>query len=139
MGLYSAYETDVNKEVNGVDVQLPANDDGTIPSIIISRLGGANKQYARAMEHAQKPYRRQIQLGTMDKELHEKIVLEVFASHIVKGWSNVQDREANVMPFNTGNVVKLLNDLPELYTELFNQSNSIELFRTSTLEEDAKN
>lgn len=139
MGLYSAYKTDVNKEVNGVEVQLPANDDGTTPVILVSRLGGANKQYARAIEHAQKPYRRQIQLGTMDKELHEKLVLEVFASHIIKGWSNVQDETNTVIPYTTANAVKLLTDLPALYDELFNQSNSIESFRSETMEADAKN
>lgn len=139
MSLYKNYATDVSKEVNGVAVELGKNEDGTTESIVISRAGESNKQYARALEHAQKPYRRQIQLGTMDKDTNEKLYMEVFASYIIKGWSNIRDENGVDMPFNKTNAIKLLTDLPELYNELFRQATSLELFRAEILEADAKN
>lgn len=139
MGLYSNYKTDVNKEVNGVPVEFGTNDDGTVITFILSRMGASNKQYVKALEAAQKPFRRQIQLGTLPQETNERIFREVFANTVLKGWVNVRDENEQDLPFNFVNAIKVLTDLPDLYDDLFRQANTIDLFRSEALEEDAKN
>lgn len=139
MGLYQAFKTDNQKEVNGVPIEFSANEDGTLPTIFISRMGESNKAYMRAIEHVQKPYRRQIQLQTMDKDLNNRLFREVFAQHIVKGWQNVQDETGAVLEFSQANVIRVLTELPDLYDELFKQAGSLELFKADTAETDAKN
>lgn len=139
MSLFKNYATDSAKEANGVTVPVGTNDDGTEISFVIARLGGGNKAYAKALEAAQKPYRRQIQLKTMDTELHEKIFREVFASTIIKGWSNVRDADEKEISFTSKNAAMLLEKLPNLYDDLFAQSQNLELFRSDTVEEDEKN
>lgn len=139
MSLFKNYATDSAKEANGVTVPFGTNDDGTEISFVIARLGGGNKAYAKALEAAQKPYRRQIQLKTMDTELHEKIFRDVFAATIIKGWSNVRDADEKEISFTSKNAAILLEKLPNLYDELFAQSQNLELFRSDTVEEDEKN
>ncbi|MES2180722.1 MAG: hypothetical protein V4493_01310 [Pseudomonadota bacterium] len=130
---------DQSKELNGVPIQFEANDDGTVPTFIIARMGETNKPYMKAIELAQKPYMRQIQLKTMNKELHEKIIREVFATTIIKDWSNIQDENGNGLVYSKDNAVKILTDLPELYTQLFNFAMSADAFKKEELEESAKN
>jgi len=139
MSLYKNWSTDINKEVNGIPVEFEANDDGTVPTFIISRMGATNKPYLRALEQAQKPYLRQIQLKTMDKDKHEKLILEVFATNIIKGWSNIQDENGNVLAYSKENAVKILTDLPEIYDNLFQVAMSADMFKKDELEESAKN
>ena len=38
--LTKIYKTDATKEVEGIRVEMPANDDGTIPFFVIARTGG---------------------------------------------------------------------------------------------------
>ena len=139
MSLYKNWSMDPAKEVNGVAVEFEANDDGTIPTFIVSRMGATNKPYLRALEQAQKPYQRQIQLKTINKEFHEKLILEVFATNIIKGWSNIQDENGNILTFNKENSVKILTDLPEIYDNLFAVAMSADMFKKDELEDSAKN
>lgn len=139
MSIFTNYSTDAKIEVEGVAIPLGFNDDKTEMSIVISRLGGANKQYLRALEIAQKPHRRAIQLGTIDKDLHERLVRDVFATHIIKGWSNIQDETGNAIVYNDSNAKMLLEKLPNLYDELFVQAQNLDNFRAEVIEADVKN
>lgn len=139
MSLYKSYSTDSAKEQNGVPIEFEANDDGTIPTFIVSRMGETNKEWSKALRIATKPYQRQMQLGVLPAEKDASIFLEVFAGTIVKDWSNVQDENGNVIPFSKANAIKVFTDLPDLYSILQKQAADAALFRKDVLEAEAKN
>lgn len=139
MSLYKNFGTNKEAESKGVSIEFGVNDDKSVIAFIVSRSGKSNKKYAKALEAATKPYRRQIQLGTMDDELANKIYMEVFISTVLKGWENVQDEKGKSMAFTKDNAVKLFTDLPELYEELQLKAADFTTFRDESREDDAKN
>lgn len=139
MGIYQSWKTDGKKESEGVEVQFEANEDGTIPTFTICRMGDSNKEFAKMLDQLTKPYRRQMQLGTLPKSKDAEIFMEVFVCTVLRGWSNVQDENNNIIPFNKENAIKVFTDLPEIYKELQANSSNLALFRVDALEAEAKN
>lgn len=139
MSLYKQYATNIDKETNGVTIEMGTNDDGSVISFILCRMGGSNKAYQKALEQATRPYRRQIQAETMSEELSEEIMMKVFCKTILKGWSNVRDQFDEALPFSAENARKLFTELPELYRELQSQAGSVATFRDEQLKDEAKN
>lgn len=141
MSLYKQYATDSTAEIEGVEIKMydAENEDGTIPTFVVSRMGKANKAYSKAMEAATRPHRRQIELGTLSNEKAEEMFMDVFASTVVKGWSNVYDRFGDLLPYSTQAARKLFTELPELYERLQEEARNVANFRESAREEEAKN
>ena len=139
MSLYKNYATDSDKEINGAEIPFEANEDGTIPTFIVSRIGDTNKEYMKSLRAATKPFQRQIDTGTLPAEKDAAIFMEVFISTILKGWFNVQDENGLNLPFNKVNAEKLFTDLPDVFKELQTQASSAALFRKTILEDQAKN
>jgi hypothetical protein len=139
MSLYTQFKTNAEKEVEGVEIQYGPNEDGTIPTFIISRMGKSNKAYTKALEAATRPYRRQIELGTMNNDTAETLFIGVFAKTVLKGWKNVRDESGAEIAFSEKAAVKLLTDLPEMYDDLQEKAKSASLFREESLEDEAKN
>lgn len=140
MSLYSQYATNQDKESTGATIEVGVNDDdNSVISFVVARMGGANKAYQKALEEATRPYRRQIQQGTLSESISEDILKRVFCKTILKGWSNVRDQFNEVLPFNQDTAYKLMTELPELYRELSEQASDIALFRDEQLKEEAKN
>lgn len=141
MSLYKQFATSCEKETEGVEIQLPEaeNDDGTVPTFIISRMGKSNKRYSKALEAATRPYRRQIELGTMNNDKAEEIFMGVFVDTVLKGWKNVRDESNKVLEFSKQAALKLFTDLPEVYERLQEEAKLTANFRDETLEEEAKN
>lgn len=132
--IYDVFETDAGKETDGIVL-----DYGEMGSIMISRAGGANKKFAKSLEFRSRPYKRQIDKGTMDNDTAVKLMAEVFADTIVIGWVGINDREGNPIEFNKENCVKLFIDLPELFADVQDASTSIANFQQEQNEDDSKN
>jgi hypothetical protein len=141
MSLYKQFATNSEKEIEGVEIEMveAENDDKTIPTFIISRMGKSNKRYSKALEAATRPYRRQIELGTMNNDKAEEIFLGVFVDTVLKGWKNVRDESGADMPFTKQTATKLFKDLPEVYERLQEEAKLSANFREASLEEEAKN
>lgn len=139
MSLYNQFGTDKKVEKEGVILQYGNTDDGKPIQIKICRAGGANVAYNKAMEAKTKPYRRQLQNGTLDIEVMTSILREVYADTVVIGWSNVEGADGKPMAFTRENVIKLFTDLPELFTDVQDQATNLALFRAEINEQDAKN
>ncbi len=141
MSLYKQFATNTEKEIEGIEVQMTEaeNDDGSIPTFVVSRMGKANKRYSKALEAATRPYRRQIELGTMNNDKAEEIFLGVFVDTVLKGWKNVRDESGADMPFTKQTATKLFKDLPEVYERLQEEAKLSANFREASLEEEAKN
>jgi hypothetical protein len=140
MSLYKLFKTDEASEQEGIWLEY-ADEDGKGPParIKIARAGGSNAKYMRVLERRYKPVRRQSQLGILDPKVSEEILAQVYAEAVLLGWENVTDPEGKPLPFNVENAVKLLTDLPELFSEIQIQANRMSLFRADLREADAGN
>lgn len=146
MSLSKQFETNKAKEVEGVALQYGENSDGTIPTFWLSRMSRANQQYTKTLETVTRPYRRQMDLGTLANDTAEKLFLEVFVKTILKGWDNIKlsdvtgdENDEGFAPFNFENAIKLMKRLPELYDDLQAQAKSAALFKDESLEIESKN
>ena len=141
MSLYKQFATNSEKETEGVKIEFheATNDDGSIPTFVVSRMGKSNKRYSKALEAATRPYRRQIELGTMNNDKAEEIFLGVFVDTVLKGWKNVRDEDGKPLEFTKAAAVKLFTDLPEVYERLQEEAKLSANFRDAALEEEVKN
>ena len=139
MSLYKQFATDKNVERDGVVLSYGKNSKNKDINIRIARAGGANIRYAKLLEAAIKPYRRQLQNETMDNGVAEDITMRVYAQSVVLGWEGVEDENGNGMEFTVENCMKLFKDLPDLWADIQSQATRASLFRQDILEADAKN
>lgn len=139
MSLYKDFETDKKAEEAGVWIDYGPNDDDTIPAFRLARMGKANKKYVKTLEKLTKPYRRQMELGTMGEKLAQELNVSIFADSIVLDWRNVQDKDGNEIEFSRDAVKVLMNDLPDLYADLESHAQRAATFREKELEYDVKN
>ena len=139
MGLYQTFKTDNQLERDGVILSYGVNSKGKPIEIRIARAGGSNMKFAKRMEAAVKPYKRQIQNEVMDNEQALAITRQVFAETVVLGWENVEDENGDELPFSPEACVKLFEDLPDLFADVQEQSQRIALFRQELREDASKN
>lgn len=139
MSLYKQFKMDDKKQAEGILLNYGANSDGSVPSFRVLRRGPSNQKYQQTLERETRPYRRQIELGTLDNMQSEYIYRRVFCLSVLIGWEHVQTETGEEIPFNFENAMKLFGELPELYDDLIAQSSKAALFIQSTLEGDTKN
>lgn len=130
---YKAFRTSEQLERDGVFL-----DFGDF-RIRIARAGGHNSAYTSRLAAAFRPYRRQIQTDTLGEAKAEEILLNVFADTVVKGWEGVTDEHGNPIEFSRGAVVKLFDDLPDLYRIVREEADKLANFRAEEVEDAAKN
>jgi len=142
MGLYSQFQTDSDLEKTGVVI-----DYGSF-RVLVARAGGSNTDFMRVLTAKTKPHRRAIQTDTMDPKLAQAIEREVFAETVIKDWETEVDGEwvrgiespdGGLLDVTVDNLIRTLENLPDLYADLKEQANKVALFRKEELEEDAKN
>lgn len=142
-GLRKQFKTNSAKEVEGVRIELPeaTNDDGTVPVFILSRMGKGNKAYSKALEAATRPYRRQVELGTLKNEVAEELFKGVFVNTVLKGWEHVQDDKGEEIAFTRENALALLNEegMEDLYDRLQQEAGLSANFRDTALETESGN
>jgi hypothetical protein len=139
MSLFKQFGTDEKKETEGIDVPFDANEDGSIPTFTIVRMGPRNKRFMQAHARFTKPYQAAIDAKRLAPETQLKISINVFVDAALKGWKNVQDDTGVDITFNAANAVKLFTSLPDLFFELQQQSLSLTAFQSEESEADAKN
>jgi hypothetical protein len=137
--LHKNFAMSEEKMKDGVDIEFSPNDDGSVPTFRIARVSANNPKYMKCMERVSRPYKRQIQLETLTPELTIKINRTVFVESLLLGWSNVQGKDGKEMSFSRENALKLLEELPDLFDELYTNANKASLFRDEEQEADAKN
>ncbi len=133
MNPYQLFETSKKHETDGIVL-----DYGDF-KITVSRAGGANQKYNKLLAEKVKPYRRRFETGTMDNEMSDRLMAEVYAESVVIGWQNVRDRDGQVIAFTRDACVKLFLDLPDLFRDVQEQAMRVANFRAQELEADSKN
>lgn len=129
MSLYKSYKTDKELELNGIWVTF-----GDKEAFNISRAGGSNSRYIKLMKRTLKPFKRQVDNGTLPLDKEAEIFAEVYAKTIVIGWrtavpvKNKKDKwefvekievaDGKMVEFSVEACKQLLIDLPELMADL---------------------
>ncbi len=139
MSLQDQFKTNKILETEGINIAYGPNEDGSIPTFRISRMHKSNKKYMKALTKATRPYRRAIELETMNEELAESVFLDVFCKTILLGWENIQDQNGVNMVFSLVNSIALFTNLPELYEDLQENAKKVAMFRDEELESDVGN
>lgn len=132
--IYELFETDQTMEQQGVVV-----DFGPYGRFKVARAAGSNIKYADAFRKYNKPYQKMLKRGTMPESLARQITAKIYAEAIVLDWEGVIGRDRKPIPFTKENVVKLMLDLPDLFTQIIAESLNAENFRREYVEEAAGN
>lgn len=142
MSLYSAFKTDENIERLGIVL-----DYGSF-RIRVARAGGSNKRFARVFEQKLKPVRQALKADQLQEEIGDRILAEVYADAVILDWETLIDGEfkkgieaedGSLLPFNVKNVQETLQNLPELFTDIREQTTKFSNFRALDKEADAAN
>lgn len=140
MSLQSQFKMDATKETEGVDVKVGVtNPDGTEPTFRLLRRSPQNQRYAKTLEKEAQPFRRLLELGTLDAKVSQKILRTTFCRAVLIGWSNVQNTKDEPIPYSFVNAMQLFEELPELYEMLAEEAGKLASFRVETQDADAKN
>lgn len=132
-GPYSVFLTDKALEKEGIVL-----DYGDF-KIKVARAGGANAAFQKALTAKVRPYKRQLDAGTIPDDVAEKLFLDVYAEAVVLGWEGVTDENGKPLPYSKENAVKLFSDLPDLFRDVQNQAAAISNFRAEVTEDTIKN
>lgn len=125
--------TDPDMETTGVDLDL-----GEGRHIYVRRAGGSNKAYGTRLSAAMKPYKFQIDQGTVSEETSKKVLYAVAAETLVVGWAGFKDDQDNEIPFSKDACVQLFYDVPDMYTYVMQTATSAGLYRKEQLKQDAE-
>lgn len=147
---YRAFKTDKDLEAKGVYV-----DYGTF-RVLCGRAGGNNKRYLKVLEKNVKPHRRAIQTETMEDAQAEQLLLDSFVDGVILGWevqtappidekpaewaSGMHDIETGeVVSYSRARVLSTLRALPDLFSDLREQTSKTAMFLQDVRENDGKN
>jgi hypothetical protein len=140
---YKNFKTDADLETGGVWF------DYGLFRIRLARAGGANEAFTTLVGKKTKPYRRAIELDTMDKKVAERLFMEAFCEAVVLDWEVQTDDgwrrgvhqpdTAEVLPVNLENVMWVFKENPDLYRECVSDANKLSNFLAARREEEAGN
>lgn len=139
MELFKQFATDKSLEKEGVLLEFGTTADGKPIAIRIARAGGANVAFTKLVEFKLKPYRRQLQNESADKDVIDRVMQEVYAKTVILGWENVNGRDGEPLAFTEENVLMLLGALPDLWKEIVSMSDKTAAYREEIREADAGN
>jgi hypothetical protein len=113
----------------------------------VSRAGGSNKKYKKALAKALKPFRAAIEADDIDDERARPALVKVFVDHVLQDWktlhdgkwmSGIESQEGPPLPYTKENATAFLLECPELFDELQEKATKRKLFLVD-MEEAAKN
>lgn len=147
MGLRNTFKTDLAKEVEGVEVPVAINDHNKEPiTIRVSRMSRANKRYTKALEEATRPHSSAIANESLDNDLGNAILRNVFVDTVLLGWGNMPLSEftgnaddSEIVPYSREKAIALFDDMPDLYDDWEKRAKSAANFRDSEREKAAGN
>lgn len=137
--IYSQFKMDGKLEQEGIWLEYGQLEDGTPIRVKIARAGGGNIAFNKALEKATRPHKKALQHNALDSKVAERIYREVFADTVILDWQGITGQNGEMIPFNRENVLKVLEDLPEFFSDLREQAHAAANYRLDELEGDLKN
>lgn len=131
--LFEKYETDRQKETEGVEIDI----DGAI--FICRHAGGGNRKFRAAVGmEMNKPGMRE-RLNGEDKgdmyEADDELSIRAYADAVVLDWREVTDRNGDPWPYSKENFVELMTACPDLWTTLKYRAADIDNYRIKQVKE----
>jgi hypothetical protein len=105
--VFDVFETDEKLENNGVVF------DCGFGKFKLAYVG--NPEFQKAYAEAMKPYAEASARGLLDGNIQLRVLREVYAKTIIKGWSEVYGRDGEEIPYSYENALKLTEELPRLF------------------------
>ncbi len=99
------------------------------------RAGGSNKKFIRMFQAKIKPYRRQVDSGTLDTEVSDEIMRDVYVHTVVLDWEGIKDGDGNDVPFDRETAKDFFKVVPELFNEVVAQCADMSNFAQDEIEE----
>jgi len=128
------YKTDKDLESSeGVWLKFPEGR-----RLHVLRAGGSNKAFARKFSQAIKPYRRQMDRGTMDPEKSDELMIDVYLDTVILGWEGFVDDNGNPVPYSKKVAREFLLALPEFFNDVVNFASDAATFQIEDAEETAE-
>lgn len=142
--LFKALETSKELEAGGVWSEPYGPTDEGFPAFKIGRTGGSNSKYEKLFAAKCKPYARQIQANARNPDEHilkliKKITVECFVEAALFDWKNVKGRDGKEITFSKDAALKLFEQLPAVFDELYDRASSLSTFQSSDVEDEAGN
>lgn len=139
MNLFKTFKTNATLETDGIWLEYGQNSKGEPIRIRISRAGGSNVRFAKVMERITRPHKKALELGVLDNSVAQRLFQEGYAEAVVLDWTGVEDENDQPLPFSREAVVKLFQDLPELFRDIKEQADNSQLFREHVRSSDLGN
>lgn len=143
MSGYAAFKTNKGLEETGVWF-----DYGKF-RLLCARSGGSNRRFARMFEAKTRPYQRAIKTDTLDIELSNRLMRELFAEAVILDWNTKNDEgqwvqrielpDGSLGPVTRENILLVLEDVPELWADIQNEAQKAANYRDAVREANAGN
>jgi hypothetical protein len=125
MSLRNTFKTNRTAEIEGVTIPVGINEhNGGEITITVSRMSRSNKRYTKAIEERTRPHSAAISNETLDTEIGDKILREVFVDTVLLGFTNLPKSEltgdpadTEELPFTRENALALFDELPDMYDD----------------------
>ena len=153
--LYKTFEMDTDLEREGITVNF-----GSV-KFQLARAGGRNKAFKDTFQSKAKRHRTQIDNETMSDDQADLIMAESYAEAVILGWwtrkedengdpvlnakgeekwvDTIENAEGKNVKYSIPECVRLLLDLPELFTTLQSYAQKAANYRKELEEEDEGN
>ena len=137
MDLYKVFGTNTQREAEGIKIFLSTEPEEIY--FVLARAGGNNKKYQELLTKMLAPYKRQLDMGTLNESISKKIMTEVFCKTCLLNWKGVKSMKGELLGYSIDSAIDLMNDLPDLYTYLWGETQKLINFQDPEMEEIAKN
>jgi len=131
MDIKKTFATDKEAEKGGVWFEI-----GEGGHVKIARLN--NPIYRANFRKKIEPYRQAVEMGTMDDDSADKILIQVLAETIVVDWKGLTDEGENV-PFTRDKAIELMTEYPDFRNFIVRNAENMNNFRLSMMEVDMGN
>jgi len=133
--IYEQFGTNKQLESDGIDLEIAPGVRFTV-----KRMGSSNKKYQQLLAKLSRPYKRQMDNGTLDDEIARKMLRMAFIQTVLIGWDGVTNKKGKMLDFNVENADSLFSDLPDLFDTLSEEAQRTANFLDSDgVEEVVKN
>lgn len=124
--------TPVNKvaEVEGIEAIYRG------AKLVVARAN--NTKFKRIFKQLLKPYKHQIDKGSLDDETSEDLMVSAYAEAILVGWKDLTDVNGKSWPYNKNNARDLLKSDPDCFDFVKETSEDMDRFITRE-EKETKN
>lgn len=104
--------------------------------IKIARAG--SNEHLRISEDIHKPYKKQIDRGTLPRVTQRALLLETVARALILDWKNVADPEGNEVPYSVEAAMQALEFVPDLADFVVDTASDVATFYDDEVKKTAK-